>query len=402
MKPASILDFARVAWRDLRLTPGKVLAGAPAPARGDLSASLDEAMAWLCRAQDASGNGGVSKSYIAGKGWHHPYPETTGYIIPTFLDYAARGTGREDFVKRAVRMGEWELSIQTPEGGIQQGPRHPDGPHFPPIVFNTGMVLKGFIRLHAKTREPRFLDGAVRAGDFLVERQDADGAWRRASYQAIPHTYHSRVAWSLLMLHEATGDARYRSAGVRHLDWVVSVQSDNGFFTDARFFPGKLPNTHSLAYTARGLVEGYARLRELRWLDAAVKVSEPVRRVFETQGHLPGVFTPDWTPVARWTCLTALAQNALVWYRLGAVLEDAGWTTQADRALDYLVRVQDRATRRPGLRGGIYGSHPVWGRYAPLQVPNWAVKFFADAMMERLAHAGGSVASGNGAARSTA
>ena len=35
----------------------------------------------------------------------------------------------------------------------------------------------------------------------------------------------------------------------------------------------------------------------------------------------------------------------------------------------------------PDERGGIKGSHPIDGKYHPWQVPNWATKFFADALM---------------------
>jgi hypothetical protein len=31
--------------------------------------------------------------------------------------------------------------------------------------------------------------------------------------------------------------------------------------------------------------------------------------------------------------------------------------------------------------GGIKGSHPVNGGYHPWQYPNWATKFYADALM---------------------
>jgi hypothetical protein len=33
------------------------------------------------------------------------------------------------------------------------------------------------------------------------------------------------------------------------------------------------------------------------------------------------------------------------------------------------------------MRGGIKGSHPIWGGYDPFRYPNWAAKFFIDAMM---------------------
>jgi hypothetical protein len=29
----------------------------------------------------------------------------------------------------------------------------------------------------------------------------------------------------------------------------------------------------------------------------------------------------------------------------------------------------------------VAGSFPIWGRYAPLSYPNWAAKFFVDALL---------------------
>src|SRR5512138_3460019 len=52
---------------------------------GSTSDHLEATMAWLCRAQDATGVGAVSAFYDVRAGsWGPPYPETTGYIIPTF------------------------------------------------------------------------------------------------------------------------------------------------------------------------------------------------------------------------------------------------------------------------------------------------------------------------------
>ena len=54
------------------------------------------AAAWLERAQDATRDGGVSGRYKLATGWTSSYPETTGYIIPTFLDL------RRDIERRAL------------------------------------------------------------------------------------------------------------------------------------------------------------------------------------------------------------------------------------------------------------------------------------------------------------
>src|SRR5213080_730895 len=80
------------------------------------SRHLAEVMRWLCRAQDhGGGSGGVSAGFSLIKGWLPPYPETTGYIIPTFFDYANL-TGLQEMHDRAIRMAEWEIAVQLPSG----------------------------------------------------------------------------------------------------------------------------------------------------------------------------------------------------------------------------------------------------------------------------------------------
>ena len=34
-----------------------------------------------------------------------------------------------------------------------------------------------------------------------------------------------------------------------------------------------------------------------------------------------------------------------------------------------------------GIRGGIAGCYPVWGGYIQYGYPNWAAKFFIDALL---------------------
>jgi len=74
-------------------------------------------MTWLRRAQEAKRPGGVSAVYYQDQGrWEVDYPETTGYIITTFLTYA-RLTGDDRYLAWAKEMGDWEVNIQAPEGG---------------------------------------------------------------------------------------------------------------------------------------------------------------------------------------------------------------------------------------------------------------------------------------------
>jgi hypothetical protein len=50
-------------------------------------------------------------------------------------------------------------------------------------------------------------------------------------------------------------------------------------------------------------------------------------------------------------------------------------------AIGYLKRQQRLEDRDSAVRGALAGSVPIWGRYSRFEFPNWAAKFFADALM---------------------
>jgi hypothetical protein len=205
-------------------------------------------MNWLALTHDATGRRGSSKGISLLRGWLPAFPETTGYLMGTFLAYAKR-RGRPEFRSRAHELGDWELEIQAPDGGIMEGlverPRRS-------IAFNTGMALHGWLDLYEVSGGQPYLDAAVRAGNLLSERQDEDGAWRGAfAYCGIPTTYHTRVAWALTRLARHARNDEFAAAGVRNLEWALNRQRANGWFADCNFKPGTLPNTHGIAYTLR-------------------------------------------------------------------------------------------------------------------------------------------------------
>lgn len=343
---------------------------------GGLSAAID----WLCLTHEATGRRGSAKSYSLVYGWEAAYPETTGYVIGTLLAFARReGSGRH--VEHALQMGDWEIEVQSDDGGIMGGVlRSPPGPS---IAFNTGMVVHGWLDLHEALGHDRHLSAAERAGRFLVETQDADGAWRgRHAYRGIAHAYKSRVAWALLRLARATSEESFATAARRNLDWVLSMQHDNGWFESCEFKPGTLPSTHGIAYTMRGLLESHALTGTGAYLDAALLASEPLMRKLEVHDGLPATFDRDWRPGARYVCVTGVAQLGGVWLRLYELTGDARLLNAGLKAVDQAASLQARGPFKP-LDGPIPGSFPIWGRYAPLQYPNWATKFLADSLMLR-------------------
>ncbi|NJB67075.1 putative SAM-dependent methyltransferase [Desulfobaculum xiamenense] len=354
---------------------------------------LDACMNWLRRAYGATADDGVSAAYFMDrKEWDVSYPETTGYIIPNFLAYA-RITGDRTWFDMAVDMGDWEAAIQSPTGGAGE----PIGVfHRRPRVFNTGQVMLGWMALHAATGEARFLECAVRAGDFVVRNLERDGRWINYTY-AGPKTYKSRVAWALLELHELTGDDAPLRAAVRSVEWIVSRFRPGGWLEDCSLHDPHMPLTHLIGYALGGLLE--IVLKEPRGIEAGVVLPHllaaadrlagiVLRGRGERTGSRFGVsatFDPQWRPGVPWSCVTGNAQLAWFLYKMSVVTGNSGFRAAADSLLDdvkrlHLVDGVDDAQ----LRGGLPGADPVGAPYCPYSIPNWGVKFFADSLLQRL------------------
>jgi uncharacterized protein YyaL (SSP411 family) len=358
---------------------------------GDRRRHLDETMAWLVRAQDAAGGRGVAAGYSLVEGWLPPYPETTGYIIQTFFDYAA-ATSREEFRIRAIRMADWEIELQLPSAAVQAGIfRGMEGRR--PAVFNTGQVILGWCRAYGETRDERYLDAATRAGNWLLEVQSPDGAWRQDApeTETVIHAYDVRTAWSLLELDRIVRDSRYRDGARRNLEWTASQQRANGWFDHNAFFVSSdkwnLPLTHTIAYVMEGFLEAWRLVRDERYLQVVLRTAEQLRRIFIARGTLPGEFDAEWNSAATYSCLTGDAQTAGVWLRLSEITGNDQFLGSADKLITHVTATQDTLTTHSGIRGGVKGSQPVFGRYTPFTYINWGAKFLADALMleQRLA-----------------
>jgi rhamnogalacturonyl hydrolase YesR len=336
-----------------------------------------EAAQWLLRAQQATPDDGVSGAYSFEDGWVASYPETTGYIIPTLLA-VAEYSGDTRYRDRALAMADWELGIQYPEGGF---PGHFVDRQNPPIVFNTGQIIFGLVAAHEATGDADYLIAARRAGDWLLNEQDPDGAWRRSDYRGHVHSYNTRTAWALVELGLRTGSDRYVRAGEINLDWAISQQEPNGWFHDCAFVPGQDPFLHTIAYASQGLLEAGLRLDRPEYVSAARRTCEAVLARVRADGSIPATFNALWQPTARYSCLTGNAQMAAQWFRLYAVTGEPAFEEGARKANRFLRSLQDCATPIRALRGAIKGSHPIWGRYLFGTFPNWAAKFFIDTLL---------------------
>jgi hypothetical protein len=365
------------------------LAGMRSEDRGPMK-HMAAGVQWICCAQDAFEGGGVARSYsmiyhpyFRKKGWFAPYPETTGYIIPTFFDYA-RLVNRQEFSDRAVRMADWECRVQMESGAVQGG-MIDQAPS--PAIFNTGQVIFGWIRAFQETRKPAYLDSATKAGRFLVSQQDEDGAWRKSlsdftmSSRMSSYTYNTRTAWALMELALVTGLEEFKEAAIRNVEFALGQQLENGWFRSNCLTQPEHPLTHTIAYCIRGIMEIGAIIKNQEYIARARKAADAVLARQRPDGSFVGRYNAEWEPAVSWRCLTGEAQMAGIWGRLYQITGKPEYLEGMRRTNAALRKIQFLHTAHPGIYGGISGSKPIHGPYGRFEILNWAVKFFLDAQM---------------------
>jgi hypothetical protein len=344
---------------------------------------LRESAEWLGRAQDHGEDRGFSYGTVFGDGFRASYPETTGYIICTFLDLATF-YGADEYRRRAIEAGDWESKIRMPSGAVMGG-IHNGNPT--PAMFNTGMVLLGWAALHHHTGADRFATSGRRAGKWLFECQEPDGNWIRGNSQFANSrsTVHNvKAAWELAEMGFAIGERAFIDAAVKNAEFAVSRQASNGWFADCCLSDADRPLLHTIAYTMQGLI-GIGRIANRPDLiDAAQRAAKPLKHLMDVQGFIPGRIDRSFNGSAEWCCLTGSAQTSVVWTELERVKGNSSYGSAADVVNQYLMARHDVSSPDPSIRGGLAGSWPVWGQYGQYQILNWATTFFADALLMRM------------------
>ncbi|MBE8233093.1 MAG: hypothetical protein HAW67_05100 [Endozoicomonadaceae bacterium] len=328
------------------------------------------------------GKGGSCAHFSPLMGWSNPYPETTGYAIPTLLNVSSI-MPTLNTEEAAFYVGDWLLSIQKSEGSWLGG-LYPNKTSNTGSVFNTGQILKGMMALYHHSGEQKYLDAAVKGSEWLANGVDAQGLWPANDYKAKQTpSYYTHVAWPMLEVWKESQNEEVRESAERFLMTILSRRKNNGAFSGWEFEQGKPAFTHTISYTIRGFQE-CARL-----LDEVDKYSIPTKQALEfllrkaefTNGKLPGAFDIDWKGNRHFVCLTGNAQIAINLLILESYETDLRIVNAAAKLVDFVCSVQRNANLLDGVHGGVAGSYPLWGKYMVFRYPNWAAKYHCDALL---------------------
>ena len=329
------------------------------------------------------GNGGSCAHFSVASGWSRPYPETTGYLIPTLLELDPQ-LPELGLRERALGLGDWLLSIRNADGAWDAG-LHPPRGRARSSVFNSCQVLDGLVALHRATGESRWLDAAHRGATWATGLQGADGLWSHRDYDSSgTPSYYTQALWPLLEVWKETGDETLRTKAEAALLKILQRRREQGSFAAWGFGGRDRAFTHTIAYTLRGILE-CSRLLDA-WDDVGVQAVPALERLLRkaelSGGRLPGELDGDWNATRRFVCLTGNVQtatNLLLWEQRE---KDLRIVNAAAKLIDVVCAAQSLRKPLVGHRGAVAGSQPAWGRYMALRHPNWAAKFHCDALMQ--------------------
>lgn len=344
--------------------------------------ALQKAVSWLVKAQESTPDGGMGCYHLV-NGWSSSYPETSGYIIPTLIEYYHMEKD-ERSLSSAMRTADWLLSIQKQSGGWQGGKIAENKPE---VVFNTAQIIRGMLAAHRENNNPKYLDAAIRAGDWLCGIQHSEGYWKKHALMDRPRVYDSYTDAPLLMLWEITKNDPYKKAAIRNLEWIIEhKQNENGWLEDCdnTVKRNDKPILHTIAYTIDGLLHSGKILKQEKYIMAAKKSADVLLDVFLKKGYLNGRFDRNWNGT-EYMMTTGWAQTAIIWFDLFRISGEKKYLDAARKLNDLLTGIQQRGFNESvNTRGAMPGSVPVWGKYEPFAFPNWATKYFADALMKEL------------------
>ena len=270
-----------------------------------------------------------------------PYPEVTGYYIPSLMRWGYR--------ELAISFARWLCSIQKPDGSW-----YDTDDNFP-YIFDSAQILKGLLAV--KDILPCVKSHIGKGCDWILSNMQADGRLPsprdndfgdEKTFSELIHVY------CLSPLVEAANylnRQEYKENAYKILDYYIKNYHD------------KIMNFSLLSHFHAYVVEG---LLDMGQWDLAYAAMQNINQYQTQEGSVPAYRD------VHWLCSTGLFQYALIWFRLGEL-------GCGNKAFAYACKLQNPS-------GGWYGSYlsesyPMEkNTYFPSSEISWAVKYFLDAL----------------------
>lgn len=303
--------------------------------RTDYISLYKRAMGWI------EENSVPKEGIICNSNLREPYPEVTGYYIPTLIRWGYR--------ELAITYAKWLCSIQHDEGAWY------DTEGKQPYIFDTAQILKGLLAVRGLYEGVD--EHIIRGCDWLLENMTeegrlvapVDGIWEdERVYSELIHTY------CLSPVFEA-------AEVFAREDYRNKAQKIKGYYTTVK--RSEILEFSLLSHFYAYVMEAMVDIGEI---ELAKEAMANISFFQKESGAVPAYKNVDWV------CSTGLFQLAIVWFRLGDI-------ERGNRAFEYACKLQNES-------GGWYGSYlseenpDEKNTYFPNSEISWATKYFLDAL----------------------
>ena len=239
-------------------------------------------------------------------------------------------------------------------------------------IFNTTQILFG---LDATGKD----EAVARALNWINAVTEPDGRWKQAAYiPGFEPSYYIRGVWAVLSVLKNHSHPELLDKMGKALSIYQHRILPNGAVEGWGFWPGQWAYTHTIAYTLRGFLECSILLDQPALLEKVKSGADQLINERNRKGRWAGAYNLNWEGRYSFLCLTGCAQLSVLYRMLFDLSSNPSYKHAADELLKYVLKYQ-QLKGRSGIKGGIPGSSPVWGRYMRFRYPQWGVKFFLDA-----------------------
>jgi|GEM_PF-1409949 len=341
-----------------------------------IKTSLEANLSWIYKSFKVNKHLGSSGSRnVLGK-WSPPYPETTGYLLPTLLN-AAPYYQQENLISLSKLQLKFFEGIKTIDGAYCQNMAEAE-----PIVFDVAQILLGFIALvpYMEKSTP-LLEEIEITRQWLRDILNEKGEFIAFNYvKDFQPAYYSRIAWPLAAA-EIIIDSKPSYKTKALIQRLTESQNDNHSFKNWGFRKGQPALTHTIAYTLRGLWE-YAEILNSKKIKKQVTLAlHRLSKTIRIDGQVAGSYTEDWVGDHSFICSSGNAQLALLYLMVYERNRDKIFLERIVALLKPLIIAQKKTSINAGA---ISSSIPISGSYQRYKYTNWTQKFYSDALMKLL------------------
>jgi len=330
---------------------------------------------WIVKSFEANeGHQGSSgKRTVLGQ-WEAPYPETTGYLIPTLLECSSyNGNLKQIALSQLV----FFKSIQNEDGSFFQSLDNKE-----PIIFDTAQIVFGLMALSPHVVPYDDIKNVARkAVIWMHEQLDDEGKFVDNNYvENYNPAYYARIAMAMTQ-GEAAHFSKITKKTKNFIFRISDLQNDQLMFDNAGFHPDQVAYTHTIAYSLRGLWECSLDINNRKLTRKIIRSIDKLSDLILTEGKVAGSYNTKWKGDYSFVCSAGNAQLAVLYLLVYQRTENNKYLQVVPLLLKPLMAAQRTL---PLNKGAVPSSIPIWGPYQKWSYTNWTQKFYADALVKIL------------------